>query len=213
MQFSRRLAALVGVTALAFAACTGGGTPAPTTGGTSAPTDAPPPSAAAPCVVGVSWNNFNEERWGKFDEPALKAAIEAGGGTYISNDAKSSAETQASNVENLITQGANVLVILAQDGTAIKPSVASATAQGVPVAGDGKDRHRRRIVQVPPTAQLDLVDQRLLGSGDVGHRFPESGRAGPGPRSRSSTRTWCGAGACGTARTGDQSAGRCRRHP
>jgi D-xylose transport system substrate-binding protein len=85
------------------------------------------------CVVGVSWNNYQEERWAKFDEPAIKAAVEAGGGKYISNDAKSSAETQASNVENLISQGANVLIILAQDGTAIKPSVASAIQNGVPV--------------------------------------------------------------------------------
>jgi D-xylose transport system substrate-binding protein len=85
------------------------------------------------CVVGVSWNNYQEERWAKWDEPALQAAIEAGGGTYISNDAESSAETQASNVENLIAQGANVLVILAQDGTAILPSVANAIANGVPV--------------------------------------------------------------------------------
>ena len=81
----------------------------------------------------MSWNNYQEERWAKLDEPAIKAAIEAGGGTYISNDAKSSAETQASNVENLISQGANVLIILAQDGTAIKPSVQSAISQGVPV--------------------------------------------------------------------------------
>ena len=57
------------------------------------------------CVVGVSWNNYQEERWAKSDEPAIKAAIEAGGGTYISNDAKSSAETQATNVENLISPG------------------------------------------------------------------------------------------------------------
>lgn len=85
------------------------------------------------CVVGVSWNNYQEERWAKWDEPALKEAIEQGGGTYVSNDAKSSAETQATNVENLISQGANVLVILAQDGTAIKPSVASAVSNGVPV--------------------------------------------------------------------------------
>ena len=28
------------------------------------------------CVVGVSWNNYQEERWAKWDEPALKAAIE-----------------------------------------------------------------------------------------------------------------------------------------
>jgi D-xylose transport system substrate-binding protein len=87
----------------------------------------------AGCTVGVSWNNFQEERWAKWDEPAIKAALEAGGATYVSNDAKSSAETQASNVENLISQGAKVVIILAQDGTAIKPSVASAISQGIPV--------------------------------------------------------------------------------
>jgi D-xylose transport system substrate-binding protein len=87
----------------------------------------------ASCTVGVSWNNFQEERWAKWDEPAIKDALAAGGATYISNDAKSSAETQASNVENLISQGAQVLIILAQDGTAIKPAVASAISQGIPV--------------------------------------------------------------------------------
>ena len=91
------------------------------------------PARQGGCTVGVSWNNFQEERWAKWDEPAIKAALAAGGATYISNDAKSSAETQASNVENLISQGANVLIILAQDGTAIKPAVASAIAQGIPV--------------------------------------------------------------------------------
>ena len=90
-------------------------------------------SGGGKCTVGVSWNNYQEERWAKFDEPAIKQAVEAAGGKYISNDAKSSAETQASNVENLISQGANVLIILAQDGTAIKPSVANALSNGVPV--------------------------------------------------------------------------------
>ncbi len=105
--------------------------PATTAGGGGAATSAA--GGGGGCVVGVSWNNYQEERWAKFDEPAIKDAVEAGGGSYISNDAKSSAETQASNVENLISQGANVLVILAQDGTAIKPSVASAIEQGIPV--------------------------------------------------------------------------------
>jgi D-xylose transport system substrate-binding protein len=91
------------------------------------------PAQQNPCIVGVSWNNFQEERWAKWDEPAIKDALAAGGATYISNDAKSSAETQASNVENLIAQGARVLIVLAQDGTAIKPSVAAAAAQGIPV--------------------------------------------------------------------------------
>lgn len=139
-MFDRRLAAFLAIAVIAFAACSSSGAttapsaeaPASEAPASEAPASEAPASAAA-CVVGVSWNNFQEERWGKFDEPALKAAIEAGGGSYISNDAKSSAETQASNVENLITQGANVLVILAQDGTAILPSVQAAAAQGVPV--------------------------------------------------------------------------------
>ena len=59
-------------------------------------------AASTGCKVGVSWNNYQEERWAKWDEPAIKAAIQAGGGTYVSNDAKSSAETQANNVDNLI---------------------------------------------------------------------------------------------------------------
>ena len=127
MMFYRRVAALVGAAAIVAAGCGAAASPTPAGGGGA--TVAP----GAGCTVGVSWNNYQEERWAKWDEPALKAAIEAGGGTYISNDAKSSAETQASNTENLISQGAKVLVILAQDGTAIKPSVASAISQGVPV--------------------------------------------------------------------------------
>src|SRR2546427_7526087 len=92
------------------------------------------PSRQGGCTVGVSWNNFQEERWAKWDEPAIKAALAEGGANYVSNDAKSSAETQASNVENLISQSkAKVLIILAQDGTAIKASVAKATAAGIPV--------------------------------------------------------------------------------
>jgi D-xylose transport system substrate-binding protein len=118
----RKVAALVGAAAVIVAACGGAATEAPGGGGET-----------GDCVVGVSWNNYQEERWAKWDEPALKAAIEAGGGTYISNDAASSEEKQASNVENLISQGAKVVVVLAQNGEAIKPAVAAAIADGVPV--------------------------------------------------------------------------------
>src|SRR5438105_14255618 len=121
---NRRLAALaVGLT-LMVSACGGTGN----TGGSS-----PTASAAAACTVGVSWNNYQEERWAKWDEPAIKAAISAGGGKYVSNDAKSSAEAQASKLDNLISQGAKVRIILAQDGTAIKPAVAKSIQNGVPV--------------------------------------------------------------------------------
>ena len=95
---------------------------------------APPgPPEAEAITVGVSWNNYNEERWAKWDEPAIQDALQAGGAEYISTDAGSSAEQQLTDVENLISQGADALIILAQDGEAILPAVQSAVEQGIPV--------------------------------------------------------------------------------
>ncbi len=144
--------ALLVALALVLAACGGGDGGATTTAGDAAPdtTTAPadttaeetPDTTEAPdgegeadgdLVIGVSWNNYNEERWARWDEPAIKAAIEEAGGTYISTDAGSSAEQQLADVENLIAQGADALIVLAQDGTAILPAVASALEQGIPV--------------------------------------------------------------------------------
>lgn len=85
-------------------------------------------------VIGVSWSNFQEERW-KTDEAAMKTAIEAAGDKYISADAQSSAGKQLTDVESLIAQGANALIILAQDASAIGPAVEKALAEGVPVVG------------------------------------------------------------------------------
>lgn len=89
---------------------------------------------AAELVVGVSWSNFQEERW-KTDEAAMKAAIEAGGGKYISADAGGSAEKQLADVESLIARGANALIVLAWDSDAVLPAVAKAQAEGIPVLG------------------------------------------------------------------------------
>jgi D-xylose transport system substrate-binding protein len=89
---------------------------------------------AADLVVGVSWSNFQEERW-KTDEAAIKAALEAKGAKYISADAQSSAAKQLTDVESLISQGANALIILAQDSDAIGPAIEKAAAEGIPVVG------------------------------------------------------------------------------
>jgi len=125
---NRKLAALVGVAAIVLTACS-------SSTASTKPSTAAGGGAAAGCKVGVAWNNYTEERWAKWDEPAIKAALAAGGAEYLSNDAKSSAATQATNIDQLISQGAKVLIILAQDGTAIKTSVKSATDQGIPVIG------------------------------------------------------------------------------
>jgi len=85
-------------------------------------------------VIGVSWSNFQEERW-KTDEAAMKEAIEAAGDSYISADAQSSASKQLTDVEALIAQGADALIVLAQDSGAIGPAIEQAAAEGIPVVG------------------------------------------------------------------------------
>ena len=89
-------------------------------------------SSAFAQTVGVSWSNFQEERW-KRDEAAMKAAIEKAGGKYLSADAQGSNEKQVSDIENLITRGAKVLIVLAWDADAVVPAVRAAKAEGIPV--------------------------------------------------------------------------------
>jgi D-xylose transport system substrate-binding protein len=89
---------------------------------------------AADLVVGVSWNNFQEERW-KTDEAAIKGVLDAAGVKYISTDAQSSATKQLTDIENLISQGANALIVLAQDTDAVQPAVQKALDEGIPVIG------------------------------------------------------------------------------
>ncbi|MEA2651083.1 MAG: D-xylose transport system substrate-binding protein [Chloroflexota bacterium] len=134
---NRRFAATLGVIALVLAACTGNaGSSAPAASEPAASEPAASASAATgDCIVGVSWNNYQEERWALRDEPAIQAALDEVGAEYISADAGSSEEQQATDVENLLSQGANVIIILAQNTETILPSVQAAVDQGVAVIG------------------------------------------------------------------------------
>ena len=85
-------------------------------------------------TVGVSWSNFQEERW-KTDEAAIKSALEAAGAKYLSADAQNSAGKQLTDVEALIAQGVDALIILSVDKDAVGPAVDAADAEGIPVVG------------------------------------------------------------------------------
>ena len=168
-MIDKRFAAVLATSAILLSACSGAASSSPSASASESASASASESASAPadeCVVGVSWNNYQEERWAKWDEPAIKAALDAAGAKYISNDAKSSAETQASNVENLISQGAKVVIVLAQDGTAIKPAVAAAIGNGVPVIAYD------RLIEDPKALYItfdnkedkkeDVVDEQML---------------------------------------------------
>lgn len=83
-------------------------------------------------TVGVSWSNFQEERW-KSDEAAIKKALSAHDAKYISADAEASPTKQLADVGDLIAKGVDALIIIAVDSEAILPAVKKANDGGVPV--------------------------------------------------------------------------------
>ncbi len=89
-------------------------------------------AAHAQLVVGVSWSNFQEERW-KTDEAAIKAELAKHGATYVSADAGGSPEKQLADVDGLIAKGAKALIVLAMDKDAIVPALAKAKQRSIPV--------------------------------------------------------------------------------
>ena len=140
-MLDRRVGLLVATLAIVASACSSGGT-ATTAPQSEAPASvapasaAPPPSgsaAAGDCTVAVSWNNYQQPRWAALDEPGIRDTVEGGGGTYISADANLSTEQQLTDVTTMLGQGADVMIILAQDTTVIGPAVQAAKDANVPV--------------------------------------------------------------------------------
>ncbi|MBZ6077526.1 D-xylose ABC transporter substrate-binding protein [Microvirga puerhi] len=119
-------------------------------------------------VVGVSWSNFQEERW-KTDEAAIKAAVEKAGGTYVSADAQSSPAKQLTDIESLIARGAKALIVLAQDADAVRPAVEKAVAEGIPIVGYD------RLIEIPQVFYLtfDNVEVGRLQAREVLKVKPE----------------------------------------
>jgi D-xylose transport system substrate-binding protein len=140
MSYRRMLAlSLSGV--LALAACSSGGGAATTAPSSAAPSESAAASGSASassggatdCTVAVSWNNYQQPRWAKNDQPNIKKTVEDGGGTYIDADANLSNEQQLTDINNLIGQGAKVLILLGQDTKAVLPGVQAAKDAGVKV--------------------------------------------------------------------------------
>jgi D-xylose transport system substrate-binding protein len=137
-MFVRRMAPMLAVIAIIAAACSSsGGSPAASAGASAAAggSAAAAGSGGAGCTVGVSWNNFQQPRWAAHDKPNIQKTVEAQGGKYIDADANLKSEQQATDIDTMISKGAKVLIVLAQDPKLVLPAVAKAKAAGIPVIG------------------------------------------------------------------------------
>jgi putative multiple sugar transport system substrate-binding protein len=121
---SIRFVALGGVLALGLAACSGGGAGSTTGDETNAdPSD---------LTIGVAMPTETSERW-IADGDAVKSQLEEAGYTVDLQYAADDIPTQAQQIDQMITKGADLLIVASIDGTALANQLQAAADAGIPV--------------------------------------------------------------------------------
>jgi D-xylose transport system substrate-binding protein len=86
---------------------------------------------AADIKIGISFSDFETERWPVEAELMKKLAAEQGVDVIV-QAANHDAKLQNDQIENMVLQGVKAIVIIAEDGAAAASAVASAAADGIP---------------------------------------------------------------------------------
>jgi D-xylose transport system substrate-binding protein len=85
-----------------------------------------------PLVIGFSMGAIREERWFKDRDLFVKKAKELGAEVIITSSDYNSSE-QISQIENLVSQGASVIVIIPSDSEKLGPAIEKANQDGVKI--------------------------------------------------------------------------------
>jgi D-xylose transport system substrate-binding protein len=83
-------------------------------------------------IIGLSFSDFATERW-KPESELMKALLEEKGYEVIIQEANHDVKLQNDQIENMVSQGAKVILIVAEDGDAAATAVDAAAAEGVKV--------------------------------------------------------------------------------
>lgn len=118
----KKLSMLLVAVALVVTACNGADED--TTGGGD--------PADGDVTVGLSLSTLQNPFFVSLRDGAEEAA-DAAGAELLVSDAQDDAQTQANDIEDLITQGVDVIVVNPVDSAAIVPSIESANSAGIPV--------------------------------------------------------------------------------
>jgi len=90
------------------------------------------PAAAEKTIVGLSFSDFATERW-KNEEVLMRGLLEDLGYEVVSAEANHDVKLQNDQIDNMVTQGAKVIIVIAEDGDAAATAVAAAAKAGVKV--------------------------------------------------------------------------------
>ena len=159
------------VVASMLVACAPAATPAPAAPAApaaEAPAAAAPaapaaeaPAAAAPAAkvkVGLSFSDFATERW-KGEEQLMRKLLEEKGYEVLSQEANHDVKLQNDQIDNMVSQGAKALIIIAEDGAAAATAADKAADAGVKVIAYD------RLIKSPKIAAYLSFNNIAVGEG------------------------------------------------
>ena len=123
------LTALGATLAIGLTACGGSGAGSTTDSGAAA---ANTTAAAEDLIIGVSMPTQTSERW-IADGNAVESQLKEAGYQVNKQYANDDIPTQGQQIEQMITQGADLLIVAAIDGTALSSQLQQAADAGIPV--------------------------------------------------------------------------------
>ena len=88
--------------------------------------------AGEPIKIGLSFSDFATERW-KNEEILIRGLLEERGYEVLSQEANQDVKLQNDQIDNMVSQGVQALIVVAQDGDAVVTSVDKAAEAGVKV--------------------------------------------------------------------------------
>jgi D-xylose transport system substrate-binding protein len=106
--------------------------------------------------IGLSFSDFATDRW-PVERDLMTKMLNEKGFEVIAQGANADSKIQNDQIENMVTQGAKAIIIIAQDGAAAATAVESAAKAGVPcIAYD-------RLIKSPKTAAYISFDNVEVG--------------------------------------------------
>lgn len=115
------------------------------------------PQTGSGKYIGISMPTQSSERWIK-DGATMKEILEARGYTVDLQYAEDDIPTQKSQIENMITKGAEVLVVAPIDGSTLSDTLDAAASQGVKIIS-----YDRLLVNTDAVSYYATFDNRRVG--------------------------------------------------
>jgi D-xylose transport system substrate-binding protein len=124
-------------------------------------------SFAAPIKIGLSFAEFEVERWAREKDRMTELAKKAGAQEVVYQVANNDANLQNSQIENMVAQGVNVIIIVAVDGEACATAVEQAAKAGVACIAYDRLIKTNKLAAYITFDNVEVGRQEALGVLDV----------------------------------------------